>query len=104
MREATIFILHAKAARPYPGGMTSQTTNDLDAEVARMVGAGFSVESRTDSQAVLSKRARIGWLWNTVLAVLTGGLWLIVVVYRVINRKTERVVLTVGADGRVRRS
>lgn len=66
----------------------------LDAKVAEYVAKGWAVESRSDTQAVMSKKKRIGWLWNIVLSVLTGGLWLIVVLYKVINRKVERVVLT----------
>lgn len=76
----------------------------LDVEVARWVAQGYAVESRTESQAVLVKRRRIGWFWNTVLTLLTGGLWLIYVVYRLVNRGADRVVLTIGADGKVRRS
>lgn len=73
----------------YPWGIAL-----LDQKVAEYVAKGWSVESRTDTQAVVSKKARIGWFWNIVLSVLTGGLWLLVVLYKVINRKTERVVLT----------
>lgn len=76
----------------------------LDAEVARFARNGFAVESRTPTQAVLVRRERIGWFWNTVLAFATGGLWLIYVAYRLVNRGSERVVLTLGPDGRVRRS
>ena len=66
----------------------------LDQKVAEYVGKGWAVESRTQTQAVVSRRSRIGWFWNIVLSVLTGGLWLIVVLFKVINRKVERVVLT----------
>jgi hypothetical protein len=66
----------------------------LDQKVAEYVSKGWAVESRTDTQAVMTKRSRIGWFWNVVLSVLTGGLWLLVVLYKVINRKTQRVVLT----------
>jgi hypothetical protein len=66
----------------------------LDQKIAEYVRKGWAVESRTDTQAVMSRRSRIGWFWNIVLSVLTGGLWLLVVLYKVVNRKTERVVLT----------
>jgi hypothetical protein len=66
----------------------------LDQKVAEYVAKGWAVESRTETQAVVSKKAHIGWFWNIVLSVLTGGLWLLVVLYKVINRKTQRVVLT----------
>lgn len=79
------------------------TTSDLDLAVASAVAEGYSVESLRDSQAILSRKAPIGWFWNSALTLLTGGLWLIVVFFRIVNRKTERVVLTVDASGRVRR-
>lgn len=66
----------------------------LDQKVAAYVAKGWAVESRTETQAVMSRKSRIGWFWNIVLTVLTGGLWLLVVLYRVVNRKVERVVLT----------
>lgn len=66
----------------------------LDQKVAQYVAKGYAVESRTATQAVMSRKARIGWFWNVVLSVLTGGIWLLVVLYKVVNRKTERVVLT----------
>ena len=73
--------------------------NSLDAAVAQHVNNGWSVESRTETQAIVTKRSRIGWFLNTVLTVLTGGLWLIVVVFKLINRKVERRVLTVDQSG-----
>lgn len=66
----------------------------LDQKVAEYVAKGWAVESRTDTQAVMAKKKRIGWLWNILLTVLTGGLWLIVVFFKLVNRKVERVVLT----------
>jgi hypothetical protein len=80
-----------------------QRQDVLNREVASYVGRGFTVEAQTPGQAIMSKKSRIGWFWNIVLSVLTGGLWLIVVVFRLINRKVERVVLTVDESGRIRR-
>lgn len=71
----------------------------LDQAVAQYVAKGWTVESRTDTQAVLSRKARIGWFWNIILSVLTGGLWLIVVFFKLVNRKVERKVLTADASG-----
>lgn len=66
----------------------------LDQKVAEHVAKGWAVESRTETQAVVTRKSRIGWFWNVVLSVVTGGLWLLVVLYKVINRKVERKVLT----------
>jgi hypothetical protein len=71
----------------------------MDQAVAQYVSKGWAVESRTATQVVLTKKSRIGWFWNIVLSVLTGGLWLIVVVFKLINRKVERRVLTADTAG-----
>ena len=75
----------------------------LNAEVARYTGKGYGVESSTPGQVVLAKKRRVGLFWNVVLSIITGGLWLIVVLYRVLNRKHDRVVLYVDASGAVKR-
>jgi hypothetical protein len=66
----------------------------LDQAVAQNVGKGWAIESRTETQVVLTRKARIGWFWNILLSVITGGLWLIVVFFKLVNRKVERKVLT----------
>jgi hypothetical protein len=76
-------------------------TQLLSTEVARYVQRGWTVQTFTGGQAVLSKNKRIGWFWNLVLIILTGGLWLIYVAYRALNRKKLTTVITVDASGRV---
>lgn len=71
----------------------------LDQAVAKYVGAGWSVESRSDTQVTMTRKVRIGWFFNLVLIVLTGGLWGIVVFFKLVNRKVERRVLTADAAG-----
>jgi hypothetical protein len=62
---------------------------------------GWQVTSTTPGQAILQRKKRIGWFWNLVLTLVTGGLWLIVVIVRLVNRKTETRVLVVDAFGKV---
>lgn len=76
----------------------------LNAEVARLARDGYTVESNANMQAVLVKVRRMGWFWNTVLVIVTAGLWLIYVIYRALNRKKDTVILTVDQYGNVRRS
>lgn len=76
----------------------------LNREVAAYVQRGYAVESSMPGQVVLSKRSRIGLLSNVLLTLLTGGIWLVVIAYRLINRKTSRVVLTVNESGKVVRA
>ena len=51
---------------------------------------------------MLSKNKRIGWFWNLILVILTGGLWLIYVIYRALNRKKLTAIITVDQYGNVR--
>lgn len=75
----------------------------LNGEVAKYAARGYMVQSQGAGQAVLSKNKRMGWFWNTLITVLTGGLWLIYVIYRALNRKTETLVITVDAHGKISR-
>lgn len=75
----------------------------LNEEVAKYVSRGYTAQSVGSGQAVLSKNKRIGWFWNTLLVIVTGGLWLIYVIYKALNRKQSTVIVTVDAYGRVSR-
>lgn len=80
---------------------TDQQTAALNAEVAKYAAKGWTVSNVTSAQAVLQRKKRIGWFWNIVLTVVTGGLWLIVIVVRLVNRKMETVILAVDLYGNV---
>ncbi len=83
---------------------TDQQQAILSAEIARYISQGYTAEAVLGATATLTKNKRIGWFWNTVLTVLTAGLWLIVVIFRVVNRKRYTIVLTVDRSGRLHRS
>lgn len=87
------------ARAPLPEATRTQLLND---EVARWAKRGWTVETVSAGQAVLSKNKRIGWFWNLILVLLTGGLWLIYVVYRALNRKKLTAIITVDEYGNVR--
>lgn len=87
-----------------PGVSPDARAAVLNAEVARYAAKGWTVSSVTPGQAVLQRKKRIGFLLNLILSLLTGGLWLIVVLVRVINRKIESVILTVDVNGSVSRN
>jgi hypothetical protein len=78
-----------------------QLTAALNAEVARYAACGWTVSSVQGQQAVLQRQKRIGWFWNLILTLITGGLWLIVVIIRVVNRRVESLIVTVDAYGRI---
>ena len=74
----------------------------LDAEVARQLRKGWTLASRSETQAVLTRKRRLSVFWNVVLTLLTGGLWLIVVAIRLANRTPESRTVTVDpSTGRV---
>ena len=73
----------------------------LNAEVARYANQGWTVSSVSAGQAVLQRKKRIGWFWNLLLVIITAGLWLIVIIIRVVNRKIETRIVRVDAYGRV---
>lgn len=87
-------------------GMTDVTVAQQQAlqnEIARASADGWTVTSVTGNQAILQRKKRIGWFWNIVLTFLTAGLWLIVVIVKVVNRKTQTQIITVDVAGNVRR-
>jgi hypothetical protein len=86
-----------------PAALPDDTRSQiLTAEVAKYAKRGWTVETVSGGQAVLSKNKRIGWFWNLILVILTGGLWLIYVIYRALNRKKLTAIITVDQYGNVR--
>ena len=79
----------------------AQRADILSREVAKYVRSGWATETVSTTQAVLIKTKRIGWFWNIILVVITGGLWLIYIIYRALNRKSKRLVLFVNELGQV---
>ena len=87
---------------PAPAALSDESRAQLlNAEVAKYAQRGWTVQSVAAGQAVVSKNKRIGWFWNLILVLLTGGLWLIYVVYRALNRKVQTVVIPVDPAGRI---
>ncbi|MDP9028227.1 MAG: DUF2510 domain-containing protein [Actinomycetota bacterium] len=71
----------------------------LNAEVAKFVAAGYSVEMNDGTRAVVARRVPMSLLLNLLGVFLTGGLWLIYVLVRLGSPRYARHVLTVDADG-----
>lgn len=90
-------------AQPQPQGMPRENRMAiLDAEIAKAVRSGWVVQSRSDFQAVMTKQRRIGLWLNLLLVLVTGGLWLIYIIYRALNRKHDTRTITVDTNGRLR--
>jgi hypothetical protein len=75
----------------------------LAGAVTQWAANGWTVNFVNAHQAVLKRIRRMGWFWNTVAVLLTGGLWLIYVIYRALNRLTDTAVLAVDEFGNIRR-
>jgi hypothetical protein len=92
--------------------VTTATTETIDAErkqqilqqaVTSWAAGGWTVNYVNADQAVLKRTRRMGWFWNTIAVLFTGGLWLIYVIYRALNRLEDVAVLTVDDFGVIRR-
>jgi hypothetical protein len=71
----------------------------LDRAVTRYVQNGYVVQSNTGRQAVVGRRQQVKVLLNLALALVTGGLWLVVLAIRLLDWPVDRVVLTVDEWG-----
>ena len=75
----------------------------LQLEIRKYVSRGYTVQSISGTQAVLSKKKKIRVLMHIVLALLTFGLWLIIPLIQIINRKQSTILLAVDQLGNVRK-
>jgi len=78
-----------------------QRAGILNSEIAKYASRGWIVQHADAGQAVLSKNKRIGWFWNVILSLVTAGIWLIVIIFRLVNRKRNTLVITVDQYGKV---
>lgn len=74
----------------------------LNNAVAKEVRKGYTVSSRSQFQVTLERKRGMSVFWNVVLTLLTGGLWLIVVLIRYLNRKPQTRSITIDRAGKVR--
>lgn len=73
----------------------------LDWVVGRRVVAGWRVESRSGSQAVLVRGQPVNHVLHAFLTVFSCCLWGVVWAVLAVTNRVERVVITVGAQGQV---
>ena len=64
--------------------------------------AGYRLESVAGAQAVVSRVRRLYLRRNVPAVILTAGLWLIPLIYRMQHRSWQRIVITVDDSGAVR--
>ena len=75
----------------------------LQLEIRKYVSRGYTVQSVSGTQAVLSKKKKIRLLTHIILSLLTVGFWLIIPLIQIINRKQSTVLLAVDPLGNVRK-
>lgn len=101
---------HEASLDPPPGyyGASTGTTPDatqrgliLDWVVSRRVAAGWRVESRSVSQAVLVRGQPVNHVLHAFLTVFSCFVWGVVWAVLALTDDVERVVLTVDAQGQV---
>lgn len=90
----------------HTGGMTDTvSTAALDAEVAKYARKGYAVTDRTATQVIMSRRRKVSALAILgigLLALMTLGIVLLLLIPAIKNRKTDTVVITIDpATGRV---
>lgn len=74
----------------------------LQIEIRKYVSRGYTVQSASGTQAVLSKKKKIRVVTHIVLALLTVGFWLIIPLIQIINRKQSTLLVTIDQLGNVR--
>jgi hypothetical protein len=71
--------------------------------VVQWTSQGWRTELLTDNKAALSKESFRKWYWDSVLLILTAGLWLVVIVIKLARggHYSDHVTLYVDEYGRV---
>jgi len=86
------------------GGVAADATQRglvLDWVVGRRVAAGWRVESRSGSQAVLVRGQPVNHVLHAFLTVFSCCLWGVAWAVLALTNRVERVVITVDAQGHV---
>ncbi len=74
----------------------------LQNEVATWLPKGYQVQTMTDTQAILTRKKKIKVITHVILAFLTVGLWLIIPLIQLINRKQQTLVISVEPSGKLK--
>jgi hypothetical protein len=82
----------------------AQRQEILQREIEKWVSKGYSVESKTETRAILSKKKKIKLIKHIVIAALTLGIWLLVLLWQTLNRKSQTVTISVDEKGKIKKS
>ena len=78
-----------------------QRRNLLQREIVKYLNQGYQVQSSTDTQVVLSRKKKIKLITHILISLLTAGLWLIVPLIQIINRKQNTIVVSIDQFGNI---
>lgn len=73
----------------------------LQNEIHKYVRMGYLVQSSSQTQVILTKKKKIRVLTHVVFALLTAGIWLIIPLIQIINRKQATVIVSVDEFGNI---
>ena len=91
---------HRAEASPADGRIAEARRREiLDDAVAVYVRHGYSVALSSPHRAVVQRPQQVKVLLSLGLTLITGGVWLVVLALRMLNRPVDRVVLTVDEWG-----
>jgi hypothetical protein len=79
----------------------TEKQNRIMGRVSALAREGWQVESHFGDTVILSRTKKIGFWLHLLLAIVTGGLSLIYVIYRVINRQRESKTIQLTANGEI---
>lgn len=79
----------------------SEKQNRIMGRLSTLAREGWQVESHFGETVILSRTKKIGFWLHLLLAIVTGGLSLIYVIYRVINRKRESKTIQLLENGEI---
>jgi Na+-transporting NADH:ubiquinone oxidoreductase subunit NqrC len=92
----------AEAAAETDPAITAARKATLSDQVALRVRGGWTVETQTDYQAVISKKKKPNHLLHLLLTIFTLGAWGIIWIYLAVTAKTARQTITVDAAGQIK--
>lgn len=86
---------------PQPTASTTEPAPIMNAAVLSYLQKGYSVTTITHSRTVLEKRTGLSWTVAVTIAILTGGLGLIVLFANFFLRRRHRIILDLLPNNRI---
>lgn len=80
---------------------TDERSAKLGQEIARWLGMGYRIESRTEIDAVMVRGHRVNHVLHLILSLITLGFWIIVWVLLALSGGEKRLTVHVDRQGHV---